>query len=354
MSIPYQQVSRDAALALTEFSDQFSTALVLTDPQGWDDFGLSYTLGNAAGTVTFPLPIDAAGYKEFKGEVKYRRIYSRSMSFRTKQWYDGVEEFVRVIESDQFSGWLQTPANMARAWKQLPLDLLATLLQGVDPVTNAPAAYVGPLLDLYKDKDSNTASTINMFAATHPCNIFEPGFGVFNNLRTTTHADIANGNWYKDLAAYAASVRGANGKPLGITVSDSKVLNPTSLTHEFKAYLENDNLITAISNAGALNATANVVAAAQRKNLAFGQVSATEVKEFSLVNGWDQIFYVVLGGAPELYPWVALADSAPEESLFDKSSEFCRETKKVKVNYVGNANVGAAMPHKIVRYQITG
>lgn len=354
MSIPYQQVSRDAARALEEFSDQFRNALVLADPQGWDDYGLSYTLANAAGTVTFPLPIDAAGYKEFKGEIKYRRMYTRSMSFRTKQWFDGVEEFVRVIESDQFNGWMQAPANMARAWKQLPLDLLAGLLQGSDPVTNAPAAYVGPLLDLYKDRDSNTASTINLFADVHPCNVFDSAYGSFDNLRTTTHADIANGNFYKDLAAYAASVRGANGKPLGITVSGSKILNPTSLTHEFKAYLENDNLITAISNAGVLNATSGVVAAAQRKNLAFGQLQAVEVKEFSIANGWDQVFFVVLGGAPELYPWVALADSAPEESLFDKSSEFCKETKRVKVNYVGNANVGAAMPHRIVRYQITG
>ena len=354
MSTPYQQVSRDAARALEEFSDQFRSALVLAEPSGWDDYGLSYTLANAAGTATFPLPIDAAGYKEFKGEIKYRRLYTRSMSFRTKEWSDGVEEHARVIESDQFSGWGDAPSNMARAWKQLALDMLAALLQGTDPATNAPAAYVGPLLDLYKDKDSNTASTINLFADAHPCNIFDSAYGTFDNLRTTTHAAIANGDWFKDLCAYAASVKGPNGKSLGITTSGSHILNPTSLTHEFKAYLENDTLITAISNAGVQNATANVVAAANRKNLAYGQITGHEVNEFSVANGWDQVFFVVLGGNSALYPWVALADSAPEESLFDKSSEFYKETRKVKVGYVGKANVGAAMPHKIVRYQITG
>ncbi len=354
MSTPYQQVSRDASRAIEEFSDQFRGALVLADPAGWDDAGLSYTLANVAGTVTFPLPIDAAGYKEFKGEIKFRRLYERSMSFRTKEWSDGVQESARVIESNAFSGWVQAPENMVRAWKQLPLDLLAALLQGNDPGTNAPAAYVGPLLDLYKDKDSNTASTINWFADAHPVNIFEPGFGTFDNLRTTTHADILNGNWFKDLCAYAATVRGANGKPLGITATGTQVLNPTSLTHEFKTYLENDTLITAISNAGAQNATANVVAAANRKNLAYGVVTAKEVAELSIANGWDQVFYAILGGPSELYPWVALADSAPEERLFDKSSEFYKNTGMVKVGYIGNANVGAAMPHRIVRYQITG
>src|SRR6185369_8312252 len=109
MSQPYFQVSRDAARALEEFSDQFRSALVLTEPDQWDDLGLSYTLANAAGTVTFPLPIDAAGYKEFEGDLKYRRLYTRSMSFRTKQWADGVEEQANVIENDQFNGFADAP-----------------------------------------------------------------------------------------------------------------------------------------------------------------------------------------------------------------------------------------------------
>lgn len=354
MSTPYQQVSKDASRAIEEFSDQFRGSLVLAEPAGWDDFGLSYTLANVAGTVTFPLPIDAAGYKEFKGEIKYRRLYNRSMSFRTKEWSDGVQESARVIESDQFSGWLQAPQNMARAWKQLPLDMLAQLLQGTDPATNAPAAYVGPLLDLYKDKDSNTASTINWFADAHPCNIFEPGYGSFDNKRTTTHADIASGAFFDDLYKYAVSVKGPNGKPLDVTVNGSKILNPTSLTREFKKVLEQDTLITAISNAGVQGATANVVTSQPRKNIDYGTITGQEVKEFSLVNGWDQVFWVVLGGNTELYPWVALADASPEERLFDKSSEFYKNTGMVKVGYIGNANVGAAMPHRIVRYEITG
>lgn len=353
MSIPYQQISKDASRAIEEFSDQFSTALVLAEPDNWDDLGLSYSLANAAAQVTFPLPIDAAGYKEFKGEIKYRSLYTRSMSFRTKEWSDGVREKARVIESDQFSGWLQAPQNMARAWRQLPLTLLAALLQGDAPATNAPAAYTGPLLDLYKDKDSNTASTRTLFADDHPVNIFEPAYGTFDNLRTTTHADLLNGNWFKDLASYAASVRGANGMPLDVTVTGATILAPTSFTHELKSYLENDTLITAVSNAGVQNATSNVVAAANRKNLAYGLVTPREVKEFSVANGWDQVFFVVLGGNPELYPWVALSDSAPEERLFDKSSEHYRNTGEVKVGYIGNANVGAAMPHRIVRYQFT-
>jgi hypothetical protein len=354
MSTPYQQVSKDANRAIEEFSDQFRDGLTLAEPAAWDDLGLSYTLANAAAQVTFPLPIDAAGYKEFKGEIKYRRLYSRSMSFRTKEWSDGVEEHARVIESDRFSGWLQAPQNMARAWKQLPLDMLASLLQGPDPVTNAPAAYTGPLLDLYKDKDSNTASTITWFADAHPCNIFEPGFGSFDNLRTTTYAAIDSGAFFADLYAYAVSVKGPNGKPLDVSVNGAKILNPSSLTRRFKKVLENDRIVSAISNAGVQGATSNVVAALERKNIDYGTISGQEVKEFSLANGWDAVFFVVLGGNPELYPWVALSDSQPEERLFDKNSEFYKNTSKVKVGYIGNANVGAAMPHRIVRYQITG
>lgn len=354
MGQPYFQVSRDAARALEEFSDQFRGALALAETTDWSDLGLSYTLANAAGTATFPLPIDAAGYKEFKGDIKYRRLYERSMSFRTKQWSDGVQEQAAVIEGNQFNGWTDAPGNMAREWKRLPLLLLASILQGTAPGTNAPAAYFGPNLGLYADRDSNTPSSIPLFSDSHQANVFDPAVGLFNNIRTTTHAAIADGSWADDLATYAASVLGANGKPLGITVEGSTVLTPTSLTREFKKTLQSDTLLNAITNAGAPQGRANVVAVTQRKNIDFGQISGTEVKEFSIANGWDQIFYVVLGGNPELRPWVVLSDNAPEERLFDKSSEFYKDTNMVKIGYIGNANAGAAMPHRIVRYQITG
>lgn len=358
MSQPYFQVSRDAARSLEEFSDAFRGALVLADPLDWSDLGLSYTMANAAGTVTFPLPIDAAGYKEFEGDIKYRRLYDRSMSFRTKQWSDGVEEQVIIIENDRFSGWVDAPGNMAREWKRQPLLMLAQMLQGPDPATNAPAAYVGPLLDLYRDRDSNTASTINLFSASQQCNVFDAGVGVFSNLRTTTHAQIASGAWADDLYTYTASVLGPNGKPLnGVTVAGTELLLPTSLTREFKKVLEQDTLITAISNAGVQNPASpgtSIITSQTRKNIDFGQINGREVKEFSIANGWDQVFFAVLGGNTELRPWVALSDASPEERIFDKNSEFYKNTNKVKIGYIGNANVGAAMPHRIVRYQITG
>lgn len=357
MSQPYFEVSRDAARALEEFSDQFRGALVLADTADWSDLGLSYTLAKAAGTATFPLPIDAAGYKEFEGDIKYRRLYGRSLSFRTKQWTDGVEEQAIVIENDQFSGWADAPANMAREWKRLPLLLLAQLLQDAAPATNAPGAVFGPLLDLYRDRDSNTASTIHLFSNAHQANVFDASVGLFTNDRTTTHAKIADGTWVDDLYTYAASVLGPNGKPMPVTVDGTTVLTPTSLTREFKKSIENDTLITAISNAGVQSPAApgtSIVAAAQKRNIDFGQIKGQEVKEFSIANGWDQVFFAVLGGNPSLYPWVVLTDTAPEERIFDKNSEFYKNTDKVKIGYIGNANVGAAMPHRIVRYTITG
>jgi hypothetical protein len=354
MPIPYNLVSRDTQRSLEEFSDQFKQALVLADVIDWSDFGLSYTLSSVAGKVTFPLPIDAAGYREFKGDAKYRKLYERSMSFTTKQWQDGVQMQAIEIEAPDFAGWAQAPDNMAREWKRLPMLMLASLLQGPAPATNAPAAYVGPLLDLYRDRDSNTASTINWFSTAQQANVFDPAVGTFSNLRTTTVANITSGAFMDDLYTYAMSVVGPNGKPLDVTVEGSTILTPTTYTRTFKKLLEQDTLLTAVSNAGVQGASANVVAAGLRKNIDFGQVSYQECREFNITNGWDQVFFVVLGGATELYPWVALTDGAPEEALFDKSSEFYKETSAVKIGYKGNANVGAAMPHRIVRYQVTG
>ncbi len=335
MSDQFLQVSRDAAQRLTEFSDEMRGALALGDPDAWaPDFGLVRET-DALSTV-FPLPFDAAGYKEFKGDIKFRTLYTRSIRMRMKEWSDGIEEKAIVIEKDLID-WAGAPANMAREWLRLPQTLLADML--------ATSAFDGPLLDLYHDHDSETASTRRLFATDHPSNVLQDGVGTIDNTMSTTVAEIKDGTFFKAVTDRFRTFKGPNGKPFGLNMNQGRFLVPATRDTLFKETLTQDTLIRTVKNVAA---TENVAAVTQTNQWkALGYQAADELQS-------EDYFYAFASGKPGLYPFVIQRNGAPEERIWDKSSEKYKNTSRVGIAYVGNMNVGAAMPYGIIRVHITG
>ncbi len=343
INTPYLQVSRDAAQSLTEFSDAFRSALTLADDFPIWSEALGYALSTSALKSTFPIPVDAAGYKAFKGNMKYRSLYARSLSMITTPWQDGVEALLSVIQAPDFLGWVEAPANMAREWRRLPNQLVADML--------AESALDGPLLDFYRDADSKTASTRRLFAGDHPCNVFKSSVGTFDNRKTTTIAEIRNGTFFKEISQYFRTLKGANGKPLGLRMGGGEFLIPVEHEELFKEVLESDDLVRAVSNTGGLDATTNVVAAIPRNNIYKGTFGRTVGEE---LEDQDHFYAIASGGDAANVPWVVMKEAGPEEIVFDASSERCRDTGMVSIGYRGNMNAAACLPHRIVRVEITG
>lgn len=337
MAQSYLQVSRDAALALTEFSDEFRSALALGDIETWAAAnGLVHTTD--ALKSTFPIPVDAAGYHEFKGDIKYRSLYERSLSMKKKQWQDGVEAPAIEIEKGDFIGWADAPAHMAQEWQRQPNVVVMAMLEA------------NPYLDFYRDADSNTASARALFASDHPFNVLDSGIGSFDNDVDTTVADIRSGKFFDDTNAYFRAIKGPNGKPLGLRLAGGTCLVPPTRENLFKKALELDTVIRAVSNAGVPDATANVVASVTEANMWKSAVKYTVTDESSQAD----YFYVIAAGKPGLHPWVVMQGASLEEIQNDKSSDFYKRTLKVSVAEIGELNAAAALPHRILRVHITG
>jgi hypothetical protein len=332
--------SRTATRAVEEFRTDFQNALVLEEPDLWvATIGLVVT-GEFFGPVTFPLPIDAAGYHKFKGEMKYRKLYDRSMSFYTEKWQDGVKELAEKVRMPNFLAWTEQPERMAREWRRMPNKVAAATLEA------------NPLLGLYANPETKAASTRNLFAGDHPFNILQPELGTFDNDRETTVAKIRSGEFYEDASQYYASVMGPNGESLGLTLEGGYVMTNLFRQRLIERSLSDETVINAISNAGVPNATANVVAAVQDKNTWRGKVKPILAKE--LTSASNNYVYTVASGLPGAYPLVVLQGGTPEEFIHDESSEMYKKELSVAYASVGDVNAGAAMPHTIVRWTITG
>lgn len=335
---PNLQISRDASRALEEFSDEFRSALVIASdfPLWAAQLGLVRT--TSALKTTFPLPLSAAGYAEFKGDHKFRSLYSRSMSMRTRVWQDGVEEFAHVIEAPDFIDWAGEPARMATEWSRLPNELVADLL--------AEGALAGPLLSLYNDPDTGTAGSRRLFAVDHPFNVLDAAYGTFNNILQVAEADITSGAAWDAITDHFNGIMGPNGKPMGLSFSGGTCLIPSTRENLFKNALEFDTLIRGVADDGAVNSGTRVAAVTQNNRYkgTFGYTKAVELAD-------QDHFYAIAANGP--VPWVVQQEGSPIQFVWDKTSERYKATLKVAFSSVGKLNAAAAMPHRIARVEIT-
>lgn len=334
MPVPYQQVSRTAARSLEEFDSQFRRALALGDIVQWAVM-FGYMVTTNALKMTWPLPLDAAGYKELKGDMTYRRLYLREINLVSKEWQDGVAEKAAIVEAPDFVAWSDQPAIMAEQWQRQPNKVAAEML--------ALDTFNGPLLDLYRDPDVGGASTKRMFASDHLHNVLKATVGTFSNTLTTTVADIESGAVFDTLSTRFRQVKGANGDSLGLRLGSFLV--PPTREMNFVRGLEPERTVQVIQNvAGTEN-----VAATERRNLhrALTHEVADELKS-------EDYFYAMAQPKAGMYPWVMMTKGAPEKIEHDKSSDMYKRSREIAVGYIGDLNVGAALPHPIIRVQITG
>ncbi len=327
----YNQLPRTVQSALTEYSDAFKEALVLADVQDWATLLGVGAVSNAIKTV-YPLPIYAAGYQEFSGEVKYRSLYTRMITMRGKQWQDGVKEKAAGVEASDFMGWGAQPAAMALEAKRLPNTIAANML--------ALNSFNGPLLDLYRDPDDETASiSKNLFASDHRYNVLDASKGTFNN--TDIH-DALDADFLKEAKAHFRGLKGPNGKPLGLQMTH--LLVPASLEQQARDLLENDMLIETIRNGS------TPVGGVAIPNPHKGTVTLIVADE--LQEGTNPYVYALALNKPGMVPWIVQTTGAPEETILDKDSDFYKTSRSIAIAHFVDANVGPAFPHPILRVEI--
>jgi hypothetical protein len=331
---PELQVSRTASDHLTEFSNEFAEALLLGDVVEWaKSLGLVRT--TRALSTRFPFPLDAAGYKELKGDLKYRTLYGREMTMKGKVWQDGIKEFARNLETDAFTGWNEAPAAMAQEWLRLVNVKVAEML--------ALSSYNGPLLSLYDNPDTDTKGTRRLFANDHPYNLLDASVGTFTNYTTTTRAAIADGTFFDSVYTYFRSLKGPNGQKLGMRFGGGSMIVPGSEESLFKTVLTDDTLIRSVKNGS------TVVGGVGMPNRYKTELSFEVGEELA-----DGYFYCFPAAKPGMKPWAIQTTGEPTEIRQDLDSHLYKTSLEVAIAYVGEMNCAAMFPHAIYRVQITG
>jgi phage major head subunit gpT-like protein len=329
MPTPQLGLQHDASQAVIEFSQEFDSVFVAAPSDQWSrQFGLVVP-GKFRHTI--PIPIDAPGYVERSGDDGMRELYARSLSFEPKEWVDGVTVKASMLEGPDFIGWNKAPTNMAQEALRHPDQLVATMLEA------------NPLLDFYRveRRGGSVASTIHLFDALHPVNVFETSRGVQSNL-------IAQGSYVDFTEALLTAVVGrfrawqaANGRPMHLV--PSHVLVPAGRLIAAQKFFARDTLLEAVKTvAGTEN-----VGAVLAPNVFQNTIVPVVVDEFTDA---DYVYFVCASAASK--PWALQDGGAPEEIVYDKTSDHYKNTGFVGIKYILTQGVAGCLPHAIMRVDL--
>ena len=314
MGIEFNLVSVDAQIALTEFAEDFAMAYTQeTAPQ--DDWARLLGLYKASRALKtkFPIPVSAAGYKVFEGDVRYRSIFEKSFELVPITWQDGVAELASIVEAPDFIGWPGQAQAMASAARSLPNEIISAALEA-----NAVHAL----------------DNLAFFHATHPVNLFDSTLSTFANTfsgggtaATTTALETAKANMRK--------LKAANGKPMGLRLTHV-MCDPTK-EETWRNILEKDLIIDGVGVANGFGTVTN-----RHK----GTVQLIVSDQLTVSGQW----YALGLNKPGMYPWVVQDSGSPEMILQDKSDALYKSTLKVGMASILRGNGGLALPHCIHRY----
>lgn len=309
MGSEYDLVSRDAQRALEEFAQDFSMALTQPGVEPWARTHGLYRASRALKT-TYPIPVSAAGYEEFKGDLKYRSLFEKSLELKPKTWQDGVAELASVIEAPDFIGWTSEPAAMAAAAMSLPNEIIAAALAANATCWDGKA----------------------FFASDHPYNVFDAAVGTYDNDITGAGTNVTAANLVIAKQNFR-DIKAANGKPLGLRMTH--VLAPAAQEEAWKELLEQDMIIQAVGTSfGAVD------------NRHKGTVQLIVSDELAS----DSIWYPLALNKPGMKPWIVQDEGSPEEIRQDKTDQLYKSTLKVAIAYVMRGNGVLALPHCVQRW----
>lgn len=311
---PFDQVSSDAQIALTQFAEQLALALTQHNAEQWAR-DLGAVIVSRALRARMPVPVSAAGYKEFEGDLRYRSIFEKSVEIVPKSWQDGVSEKAQIVEAPDFIGWMDEPARMAAAAMSLPNEIIAALLEAGHTTA---CEFDG---ELFFDTD-------------HPVNLFDPAAGTFRNDHTGagTNVSIANLKLAKERFRKR---KAPNGKPMGLRLTH--LLVPPALEETALDLIERD-LIVESATIGAVD------------NRHKGTVKVVVMDELSS----DAVWYALSANKVGMRPWGLHMQSAmPEITVLGKDSAMYERERKVGMDGVWHVGGALLLPHCIDRYEGT-
>lgn len=311
----------DDQAAIREFDDRYIAAIGATPPPAWSDLG--DLIPTSSPFVTYPISSLALKYLQTEGEDRFKTLLASSFDIRTQEFDVGLEAKLLDLLQHVFAyrNWQAGPSRMMLAEGRHRNRSLVTLLE-----------------DGENQKWGSTAKPIdgvNFFSATHLANFNDNASTTWSNYQVTG-TDCTDITKIQAEVTAMQGVLDENGEKIG--ADPDTILVPTAKYEATKNLLAKDLILE------------NGTGSAATNNPFKGRFNVVHVPEFTDANDW----YLIdskLKSSTGLPPWISLRYTVPNPSLelryFDESSDFFKETGRIKVSSHIWYGFSLGFPHAI-------
>jgi len=307
-----EQLPTTSQAAIREFSELFLGYIGASKPTGWVDT-LGALVPTASPMVTFPVSQLRTKYQKTGGENRGKTLQEKSFDVKAEEFDDGYEAALLDLFTKVFAyrNWTEAPARLVLAEEQFRHDNVATLLEAGETTVCVDGEF--------------------FFDTDHPANLADSGAGSWSNYNSAGIDVVSVPNLQAEVASMMA-VMDENGKKFG--VYPDTVLVPTEKFEPLKNLLKSAQIANTAGTAGISNPYLN-------------GFNVIPVKEFTDVNDWYLVDSKLIAEAP---PWVTLrmaVAAALQLRVFDESSDFFKNTGKLKMSSHIWYGFSLALPHAI-------
>lgn len=308
--------------AIREFDDRYIAAIGSTPPSSWADLGDMFPTSSPM--LTLPISTLALRYQKTEGESRFRGMLEKSMDLKVEELDEGIEAKLTdlLTQSYAYRQWQSGPSRLMEAEAQLRTDSLAALLEaGESTVWGASLA------------NPSGVDGVNFFSASHLCNPMDAGSTTWSNYQSVG-ADCLDVAVLKSEIAAMQGVLDVNGRKMGI--DPDTIIVPTAKYEALKFVLAQAIMLDSTGVAGVTNPYTNRLQVVHAREL-------TDVNDFYLVDS-----RALARGLP---PFFSMRWTTPNPALslryYDESSDFFKDTGRIKVSSHIWYGFGLAFPHAI-------
>lgn len=355
------QLPPTSAAALREFQDRYLAVLAASNPQGWaDEYGDLVPTDRAE--VTFPVNQMHTFYTRTESESKFRTLREASFDLKAEEFDAGYEADILDVTQKLFAyrNWAQGPSRFVLAENQHRHNQMAIVLDGSGNRGGAVGSANDP-----GGVGRTCVDGKDFFAANHPINIVDPtvkrvidasltwsnyestGTNVLGSMATGNTGTFLTDNIQKEVTAMQNQVPDENGQLLG--ADPDIIVVPNDYLEPLRIGLANARMLQVVTNG-----TSNDVAAAATDNVYKGRFTVVSAKEFTQATGATADWYLIDSKLLRMgiMPWVMMRMTVPSSlalRTWDESSDFAKNTGRIKVSSHIWYGFGLALPHAIRR-----
>jgi hypothetical protein len=207
-------------------------------------------------------------------------------------------------------------------------------------------------IQLYRDSTLGIDAGIPLFSSSHQVNIFDSSKGTFKNVLLGGGTDFAGGAIDQTMLRAVlqhgrTGIKAANGTPKPTLYTD--LLVHPSKEQEARDFLESD-LMRAVFLEGGVGSTKNTQLTTNNRYKRL--INLVVCDELAQVSGVDEDKIYFVDRSSRAKPWILQVGST-EEVMFGPDSEYCKNTGLIRVHVNMLMAATAALPHGILRVDLT-